>query len=150
MKASLIPATTLLLSSYALAEDSDITKIKRASLDYIESQHQPNAEMMSRGIDRKLAKRTYWRRKDGSEQVKESDAEFMVELAETYNKSGDKFPENPTANVTILDIDQRVASVKLEADDWIDYMHLYKNDKDDWKIINVLWQFKDIEKHRSK
>lgn len=150
MKASLIPATTLLLSSYALAQNSDIDKIKRATLDYIESQHQPNAEMMSRGIDTELTKRTYWKNKDGSEQIKESNAEFMVELAETYNKSGDKFSENPTATVTILDIDQRVASVKLEADDWIDYMHLYKNDKGDWKIINVLWQFKDIEKHSSR
>ena len=148
MKSALIPASTLLLSSYAIAQDSDLDKITRAALDYIESQHVPNAEMMSKGIDSKLAKRTYWQKKDGTQFIMETNAEFMVELAESYNKSGDMFPESPTARVTILEVNKKVASVKLEADDWIDYMHLYKNDKGEWKILNVLWQYKDVSKHK--
>jgi hypothetical protein len=74
----------------------------------------------------------------------------MVKLASFYNEKGDKFPEKPRIDIDVYDIDKRVASVKLTADDWIDYMHLYKNDKGQWKVINVLWQFNDINAHTSK
>lgn len=47
-------------------------------------------------------------------------------------------------------MDQRAASVKLTADEWIDYMHLYKNDRNEWKILNVLWQYHDVNRHVSK
>ena len=73
----------------------------------------------------------------------------MVELAGRYNQKGDKFPEAPRVEIKILDIDKRVASVKLIVDDWIDYMHLYQNDQQQWKTINVLWQYHDLNKHKS-
>ncbi|WP_445357111.1 hypothetical protein ACJJIC_12855 [Microbulbifer sp. ANSA002] len=79
-----------------------------------------------------------------------TDYETMVWLAENYNKEGDKFTESPRVDINILDIDNRVASVKLTVDDWIDYMHLYKNDKNNWKIINVLWQYHDTKRHINK
>ncbi|GLX85354.1 hypothetical protein tloyanaT_16060 [Thalassotalea loyana] len=129
--------------------DKNVQAIERAILDYIESQHQSNPEIMKRGLDKKLAKRTYWQSKDGQEFVLETDHDTMVWVAENYNKNGDKFPKSPTVNIDILDIDQRVASVKLTVDDWIDYMHLYQTDKGEWKIINVLWQFHDTRKHVS-
>jgi len=70
----------------------------------------------------------------------------MILLAETYNEAGDKFPENPQKEVIILDIFDKTASVKLIADDWIDYMHIVKlNGR--WQLVNVLWQFKDSSKH---
>nr|WP_310734239.1 hypothetical protein [Shewanella sp. SR44-3] len=31
----------------------------------------------------------------------------------------------------------------------MDYLHLYKNDQNEWKIINVLWQYHDETKHSS-
>jgi hypothetical protein len=105
---------------------------------------------MKRGLDKKLAKRTYWESKDGSEFIMETDFETMVWVAENYNKEGNKFPLSPKVNIDILDIDNRVASVKLTVDDWIDYMHLYKNENNEWKIINVLWQYHDTKKHSSK
>nr|WP_310741892.1 hypothetical protein [Pseudoalteromonas sp. SG41-6] len=40
--------------------------------------------------------------------------------------------------------------MKLTVDDWIDYMHLYKNENKEWKIINVLWQYHDPKKHSSQ
>jgi len=128
----------------------DSTNVKRAVLDYIESQHKVEPDLMKRGLDKRLAKRTYWQAKDGSETIMETNFATMVWVAENYNKAGDKFPSSPTVDINILDIDNRVASVKLTADDWIDYMHLYKNDKGEWKIINVLWQYHDSTKHSSK
>jgi len=74
----------------------------------------------------------------------------MLNVAENYNRNGDKFPLSPRIDIKILDIDQRIASVKLSADDWVDYMHLMKNKQGHWQIINVLWQYHDINKHSSK
>lgn len=129
---------------------TDDKKIERAVLDYIESQHQVNVNLMARSLDKKLAKRTYWKSKDDAEFVLETDYKTMLRVAETYNKDGDKFPTSPRVEIKILDIDNRVASVKLTADDWIDYMHLYKDENKQWKIINVLWQYHDAKKHSSK
>lgn len=122
------------------------SNIKRAVLDYIESQHQARPDLMKRGLDKKLAKRTYWKAKDGSEFIKETDFKTMVWVAENYNKAGDKFPLSPQVDIDILDVDKRAASIKLTVDDWIDYMHLYKNEHGQWKIINVLWQYHDTKK----
>lgn len=126
------------------------TKIERAVRDYIESQHTVNSNMMARGIDSELAKRTYWRSKDNNEIIMETSSQDMIKLAGFYNKNADQFPASPKVDIKIFDIDQRVASVKLLTDDWIDYMHLYKNDAGEWKILNVLWQFNDVTAHSSK
>jgi hypothetical protein len=148
----IIVLSLLILFSYAVIADTaiDNKNVKRAVLDYIESQHKVEPELMKRGLDKKLAKRTYWESKDGSEFIMETDFETMVWVAENYNKEGNKFPLSPKVNIDILDIDNRVASVKLTVDDWIDYMHLYKNENNEWKIINVLWQYHDTKKHSSK
>lgn len=74
--------------------------------------------------------------------------EYMVILAESYTVKGDKFPKNSKKEVKLLDISARTASVKLIADDWIDYLHILKT-IDEWKIINVLWQYHDVAQHHS-
>jgi hypothetical protein len=42
-------------------------------------------------------------------------------------------------DVTILDIYEGTASARVDASDWIDYMHLALWNGE-WKIVNVLWQ----------
>lgn len=125
-------------------------QIERAVRDYIESQHQANPARMERGIDPKLAKRTYWRAADGSEFIMNTDFDTMLKVARNYNKDGTKFPAQPRVDIKILDVDQRVASVKLTVDEWIDYMHLYKNDHGEWKILNVLWQYHETARQANK
>lgn len=139
-----------IISFGASANDlSDRNKITQAALDYIESQHNVDKDQMARGLDPLLVKRTYWKSKSGKPEVMQTSFDTMLWVAENYNISGDKFPEKPKKQIQILDIDNRVASVKLTADDWIDYMHLYKNEEGKWKIINVLWQYHDESRHRS-
>lgn len=141
----------MLLCKGAIAQNSDEEeKIKRAVLDYIVSQHKVDPELMERGLDKKLAKRTFWKNKQGEEGVLETSFDTMIWVAKNYNKDGDKFPATPRIDIDILDVDNRVSSVKLTADDWIDYMHLYKNEQQEWKIINVLWQYHDETRHASK
>ena len=131
------------------ATATDKQAIQRTVLDYIESQHQVQPEMMARGLDPDLVKRTYWLNEQGKEFILETNYADMIHLAGTYNQNGDRFPANPKVDINILDIDQRVASVKLTVNDWIDYMHLYKNQDQQWKIINVLWQFHENERQRN-
>lgn len=125
----------------------DSLAIKKAALDYIESQQKPNPKQMEGALHPRLVKRTFWKDKaTGKDYLRETNAESMILLAENYNKMGDKFPTNPQKDVMFLDVSERTASVKLIADDWIDYMHIVKL-KGEWKIVNVLWQYKDIKQH---
>ena len=135
------------LTSHAQTKQ-DTLAITRAALDYIESQIKPNGEQMNRALHPRLVKRTFWT--DQATQrdfVYEASAENMVILAERYNKKGDKFPAQPRKDVKLLDVASHTASVKLTADEWIDYMHLAKLNGE-WKIVNVMWQFNDPTRHR--
>ena len=132
------------------ADNNDRQAVRQAALDYIESQHNVAPERMERALHKQLAKRTYWQKADGGEFVMETGYDTMVRVAASYNRQGDKFPSKPKKLVKVLDIDGRVASVKLTADDWIDYMHLMKNDQGQWQIVNVLWQYHDQSKHQSR
>lgn len=136
-------------ASQCLHASDDKQAIRQAALDYIESQHHVNPAQMKRSLHKQLKKRTYWRKGNQPESLMETSYEFMVRLAGFYNKNGDKFPKSPKKEVDILDIDGRVASVKLTVDDWIDYMHLIKTEGGEWKIVNVLWQYHDQTKHSS-
>ncbi|WP_136467898.1 nuclear transport factor 2 family protein [Flagellimonas onchidii] len=121
----------------------DSLAVKQVALDYIESQHNVKPEQFERAAHPRMVKRTFWTDKETQkEYLRETFKDAMVLLAETYNSKGDKFPSKPKKEVVILDMYDKTASVKLIADDWIDYMHIIKlNGK--WKIVNVLWQFND-------
>ncbi|WP_106914586.1 nuclear transport factor 2 family protein [Chryseobacterium aurantiacum] len=124
----------------------DSLAIKQAALDYIESQHTPNTSRMERALHPRMVKRTFWKDKaTGKDYLRETNAESMILLAESYNKNKDKFPASPRKEVKFLDVSQKTASVKLIADEWIDYMHLAKLN-DTWKIVNVLWQYNDPQR----
>ncbi|MEM9672585.1 MAG: nuclear transport factor 2 family protein [Bacteroidota bacterium] len=125
----------------------DSLAIKQVALDYIESQHNVEPEQFERAAHPRMVKRTFWTDKTtGKEYLRETFTDAMILLAETYNRDGDQFPANPKKEVIILDIYDKTASVKLIADDWIDYMHIVKlNGK--WQLVNVLWQFNDSEDH---
>lgn len=143
----LLPLSFLATISCKAQTAQDSMEIKQAALDYIESQHNGNPEQFERAAHPRMVKRTFWvHKKTQKEYLGETFTDAMILLAETYNQDGDKFPENPRKEVIILDIYDKTASVKLIADDWIDYMHIVKLEGK-WQIVNVLWQFKDASKH---
>lgn len=148
MKYALFFAVLLATTLSSLGQTKqDSLAIRQAALDYIESQHTPNPAQMERALHPRMVKRTFWKDKAaGKDYLREASTEQMVLLAETYNKKGDQFPANPKKEVRLLDVSDRTASVKLIADDWIDYMHLAKLNGT-WKIVNVLWQYHDSTKH---
>jgi hypothetical protein len=125
----------------------DTIAIKRAALAYIEAQHTPNPKLMESALHPRLVKRSVFKSKSTKKDyVSEYFTENMIILAESYNAKGDKFPKNPKKEVKLLDVSAKTASVKLIADEWIDYMHIVKIN-DEWKIINVLWQYNNLSEH---
>ena len=130
----------------AIADDR--AAVIQASLDYLESQHRVDKAQMQRALHPQLKKRTFWQR-GGEDTLMETDYDTMLRVAASYNRDGDRFPPNPRKEVTVLDIHDRIATVKVEADEWLDYMHLVKVDGE-WKIVNVLWQYYDTGRHRSE
>lgn len=139
----LLVAAIFLTANPAIAQtEKDSLEIRQVALDYIESQHNMQPEQFERSAHPRMVKRTFrLDKKTQKEFLSETFRDAMILLTETYNQDGDKFPENPQKEVVILDIYDKTASVKLIADDWIDYMHIVKlNGR--WQLVNVLWQFK--------
>lgn len=137
--------TSILVHAQSKQDSLDITRVTR---DYLEAQHKPNPKQMDQALHPRMVKRTFWKDKaTQKDYLSEYFAENMVILAERYNVKGDKFPPIPKKEVKLLDVSDRTASVKLIADEWIDYMHLAKLNGE-WKIVNVLWQYHDSSRHQ--
>ncbi|AZZ98655.1 nuclear transport factor 2 family protein [Pseudoalteromonas sp. R3] len=146
----LILACFVLVSGCSNAT-TDIEKkaIETAAKSYLIAQIEARPELMEKVTDDELIKRTYWQDQQGKEFVMAMDKQGLIKLAAEYNLSGTRFSAQPKIELRILDVDKRVATVKLITDEWIDYMHLYKTASGEWRILNVLWQFHQIQKHKS-
>ena len=137
MKTTLLAALTLafLSSSHAQPPD-DAAAIKQTALDYIEGWYEGNADRMQRALHPDLAKRIVTPKNT----VNSMTAQTLVE--QTRKGGGkDTPPERQQKDVTVLDVYEKAASVKVVASDWIDYMQMGKVDGR-WVIINVLWEMK--------
>ena len=148
-KLFLFPVLAVAVSLNLRAQTAqDSLDIRRVALAYIESQHNPNPKLMEQALHPRLVKRSVFKNQaTQKDYVSEYFTENMIILAESYNIKKDKFPKNPRKDVKLLDISARTASVKLTADEWIDYMHIVKVNGE-WKIINVLWQYNDLSEHQ--
>jgi hypothetical protein len=117
--------------------DPEAAAIKAAALDYIEGWYEGNTERMARAVHPELAKRIVITA-DGHSRVDQMGASRLV--ANVRMGGGTKTPvDKQKKDVTILDRFQNVASVKVVASDWVDYLHLAKFDGR-WVIVNVLWE----------
>jgi hypothetical protein len=118
--------------------------IRQAALDYIEGWYEGNAERMERALHPELAKRIVRTNKEGASQLGQMSAMSLV--LGTRRGGGKNTPkEKQQKDVTILDVFENAASVKVVASDWVDYLHLAKSNGR-WVIVNVLWELKPEKK----
>ncbi|MBD0370489.1 MAG: nuclear transport factor 2 family protein [Pyrinomonadaceae bacterium] len=120
---------------------ADAAAIKQAALDYIEGWYEGNPERMERALHPDLAKRIVRTDpKSGRSRLEQMSAMGLVlGVRAGYGKNTPK--EKQQKDVTILDVYENAASVKVVATDWIDYLHLARwNGR--WVIVNVLWELK--------
>jgi len=140
--AILIPLAVLALPALAPAQSAaDSATIRAAALDYIEGWYQGSAERMERALHPELAKRIVRTNPDnGRSSLGQMSA---LTLVQSTRAGGGR--DTPAAqqqkDVTILDIYQNAACVKVVASSWIDYLQMARwNGR--WVIVNVLWELK--------
>src|SRR5262244_2833796 len=124
---------------------ADREAIKQTALDYIEGYYEGNAERMERALHPDLAKRiVYTDQKSGRSRLDQMSAMSLVQG--TRARLSRPTPKEKRQNdVTVLDVFENAASVKIVATDWIDYLHVAKfNGR--WVIVNVLWELKPQQK----
>jgi len=128
----------------SIATQKDSLEVKQKSLGYLIALQELNPKLMETVIHKELAKETIgFNPKDRTETIRKTSYNQMLQFANSWNKAGNKFPPNPNNQVVILDIYDRIATVKLVSDNWVEYLHLIKTNSE-WKIINLLWQYRDV------
>jgi hypothetical protein len=123
---------------------ADAAAIKQTALDYIEGWYEGNPERMEKALHPELAKRIVRTNQEGNSRLDQMSAMSLVQgTRRGFGKNTPK--EKQQKDVTILDVFENAASVKVVAADWIDYLHMAKfNGR--WVIVNVLWELKPIAK----
>jgi len=127
------------------ASEADLAAIKQTALDYIEGWYEGSAERMERALHPELAKRVVITDpKSGRSRLDQMGA--MTLTLGTRSRASNPTPkEKRQSDVTVLDVFENAASVKIVATDWIDYLHVAKfNGR--WVIVNVLWELKPQQK----
>jgi hypothetical protein len=138
----LIALTMLVWPAAALAQaPADSAAIRATALDYIEGWYTGDAERMARAVHPDLAKRIVGRaRGTGQSVVEDMSAAALIDA--TRQGGGKRTPrELRRTDVRILNIFGSAASVRVDATDWVDYLHLAKVDGR-WRILNVLWELR--------
>jgi hypothetical protein len=115
---------------------ADSAAIREASLDYIEGWYTGDASRMERALHPELVKRIVnTHPRTGSKLVSTMGASQLVAAT---GAGGGVEAERKRTDVVILDVFEGVATVRVDAGDWIDYLQLVRwNDR--WVILNVLW-----------
>ena len=125
----------------------DSLEIKKQSLGYLKALQQLDPILMDEVLNDSLNKVTIgYDRGLKKEIARPTTHSQMIAFAKDWNKSNTKFPPIPNDQVTILSIYNRIASVKLVSDNWVEYLHLIKLDGK-WEVINLIWQHKDISRY---
>lgn len=123
---------------------ADAAAIKQTALDYIEGWYEGNPERMEKALHPELAKRIVRTNQEGNSRLDQMSAMSLV--LGTRRGGGKQTPkEKQQKEVTILDVFENAASVKIVASDWIDYLHMAKSNGR-WVIVNVLWELKPVKK----
>ncbi len=99
---------------------------------------------MERALHPELAKRIVRTNQQGQSRLDQMSA--MSLMQGTRRGGGKQTPkEKQLKDVSILDVFENAASVKIVASDWIDYLHLARSNGR-WVIVNVLWELKPKER----
>ncbi|HYB54179.1 MAG TPA: nuclear transport factor 2 family protein, partial [Thermoanaerobaculia bacterium] len=129
-----LAATALAAPPAASSPDADA--IRQTALDYIEGWYEGDASRMERALHPELAKRIVFTDPSGQNTLSQMSAMTLVQR--TREGMGKNDPAKQK-DVTILDIYENTAMVKIVATDWIDYLKEARWNGQ-WKIVNVLWE----------
>jgi hypothetical protein len=137
--AQALSASLLCLSAApALAQSDEEAAIRAVALDYIEGWYEGDGDRMASALHPELAKRVVITPPGGESTLTQMGAEQLV--ASTARGAGADTPvEQRHREVTVLDVYENAASVRIYASGWVDYLHMAKWNGE-WKIVNVLYE----------
>jgi hypothetical protein len=138
---ALLVLGVLFAASGAQAEHhEDAEAIKQAVLNYANSFYEMNPKLVDKSIHPKVQKVGYAPKKEGSG-YKEMWMNFdeLKELAKHWNADGHMDAATAKREIKILVQLDQTATVRLNAEWGIDFIHLAKKG-DKWMIMNVIWQ----------
>jgi hypothetical protein len=116
--------------------EPDETAIREVARGYLESWLDGDAGRMRSALHPMLAKRGLDYGPDAAPtDLHHLDTEYMVESA----GRGPRSQYGRDVEVTILDVADNVASVKVVSEPFVDYLHLARIDGR-WRIVNVLYE----------
>lgn len=118
---------------------STVLEIKARALDYMEGWFEGSVERMERCLHPDLAKRGLYRiRETGRDRFEFHSRATLIEG--TRIGRGKQFnPEKRNIQVTVLDVDGNLASVKVSCMLTVEYLHLARYDGR-WLVVNVIWE----------
>jgi hypothetical protein len=117
---------------------ADSAAIVAAALDYIDGFYTSDAARMERALHPELAKRIVVDPAGPESRLQNMTAEQLIQA--TAGGGAARIPDSAKKeDVTILDVYNNVASVRIDAGLWIDYLHVARWNGE-WKIVNVLWE----------
>ena len=115
---------------------ADSAGIRATAHDYIDGWYERDAARMESAVHSHLAKRLVYQDQQGRSRLVDLTAMELVQST----RPGDKTPKaEQRDSVTILDIFGNAAVARIDANQWVDFLHLIKwNGR--WLIINVVWE----------
>ena len=137
-KNSCILLFSLLLSGLS-AQSADSMLVHRAALDYLEGFYEGDTLKLQRSLSPELHKFGYYKGVSG---VYEGDKMTFADALAFAKKVSEKkrFPKpDAPKKVTVLEVQEQIACVKVIAWWGMDYLLLAKHDGT-WRIEQVLWQ----------
>lgn len=134
---ALIGLVTVGYGRAAAQSSPDSVAIRQAALDYIEGYYEGQEARMERALHPELVKRIVRSDSLSHSWVSTMGASQLVAGTRAGHGREVAAADRKTA-VTILDVFHDVASVRIDAGPWIDYLHLARVDGR-WVILNVLW-----------
>jgi hypothetical protein len=118
---------------------TDTSAIRQAALDYIEGYYAADAERVERALHPALRKRmVYTHPRTRADSLNRQTAQTLIQGTRQRDPTPD---DQRRAEVQILDIYKDAASVRIDAQGWVDYLHVARW-RGDWKIVNVLWELR--------
>ena len=116
---------------------TDIAAIYQAVTDYYEGWYTADAKQMDQCLHADLAKRAIKLDDTGKEYLLHLTKDVMVDA--TRDGGGSDSPaDKKNWTITILDSYEEIATVKVTSGEYVEYIHLAKQDGQ-WLIVNVIY-----------
>jgi len=120
---------------------ADEQAVRAACMDYIEAFYQADTTLAYRSISPTLRKVGFYYNEESGDYSHQLEMPFeaLITLAKQWNIAGDQANDQSIKQVTLYEVADKTAVAKVTAAWGIDYISLAKV-KDQWMIVNVLWQ----------